>query len=367
MLKIQHKIPTLEQCREICKVKPEFREINKGDYIVFDYMLSDGNTFDDPMSLEMRGIAFHPDGTLAGLGLHKFFNYGEKPVELCLDGTEEVLEKLDGSMIRVIKLTEGGVWTFGTRAGETDVSDLADNYIASLNTSSYDAFIEVCLEEGLWPIFEFWSPGNAVVVKYPEPFLKVIAIRTSEGHYWEHHEVKSFAAPFGLECAEYSSHGFMKTLADYPSMKGIEGFVVRTNTGWCKLKTDEYRQLHKAIEGVKFDKDVVRMILDGTIDDALPLIPEPRKSEVEELRKSVVEYTVTLEWHIQSVAKICASLIAMGVSRKDIVTSLGDSKVRSQILAVIDGRDSSDQVKNILFKASATTPLWNAFAKENLK
>ena len=96
-MKINHQIPSLEKCFEILVDKPEFKVIKKRDYIIFDYNLNDSHTFDDPESLEMRGIAFNEADEVVSLGLHKFFNLGEKPnQDIRLDGEEEAFEKLDG-------------------------------------------------------------------------------------------------------------------------------------------------------------------------------------------------------------------------------------------------------------------------------
>ena len=90
MLKINHQIPTLGKCREIAAQKPEFKEIKKNGYVVFDYMINDSHTFDDPQSIEMRGLAFNPEsGNVVGVLLHIFFKYGEKPDQnIVLDGTK---------------------------------------------------------------------------------------------------------------------------------------------------------------------------------------------------------------------------------------------------------------------------------------
>jgi RNA ligase len=360
-----NKIPTLEQCREICKTNPEFREINKPGYIVFDYVISHSTTFDNPLALEMRGIAFHADGKLAGLPLHKFFNYGEKPVELSINGHEEVLEKLDGSMVRPIVLPDGS-WVLGTRAGETDVSKLAQNYIESIDSTKYKVFIDLCVEVGAWPVFEFWSPQNSVVLKYNQPFLKLLAVRGPTGVYWNYENMVYFADNLEIPCAARSKHSFKETLDSYADMTGIEGFVVRTETGWVKLKTAEYCQLHKTLDGLKFDKDVARMIIDGTIDDALALTPEPRKSEIESLRKNIVGFILGASKEIKTISTIVSKLIVFGVDRKSIVAAISGHKYFSQILRVVDGKSSIDEVVHKhIHKNSATIPLWETFVKEN--
>lgn len=366
MLKINHKIPTLAECREIASRKPEFKEIKKPGYVVFDYNLNDSHTFDDDGSLEMRGIAFHEDGTLAGLGLHKFFNLGEKPNQnIVLDGNEEILAKLDGSMVRVIKLADG-TWRFGTRAGETDVSELADTYVTSLKTSGYDAFIEHCLHLGLWPIFEFWSYENRVVIDYNHPFLKLIAVRTMAGDYLPAEAMSQLAKPFDVPVVDTITTGFNELKSFYKEMTCIEGFVVRTNGDWVKTKTDEYCQLHRAVDGVKWNKDVARMVLDGTIDDAIALVPSPRKEELISLRDKILAYIKRTTIYVNSTADSFNYFLNLGtIQRKQIALSIKDNPFKTELFAALDGRGEQAILKRI-HAASSTGPLWSAFEKEFL-
>jgi T4 RnlA family RNA ligase len=361
MLKINHKIPTLAECREIASRKPEFREIKKSGYVVFDYNLNGSHTFDDDGALEMRGIAFHEDGTLASLGLHKFFNLGEKPNQnIVLDGNEEFLTKLDGSMIRVIRLPDG-TWRLGTRAGETDVSELADDYVTLWGLTGYDAFIEHCLHLGLWPIFEFWSHQNRVVIDYGAPFLTLIAVRTMTGDYLSSEAMKLLATPFEIPVVKPTKFvGFGELSLSYKGMTGIEGFVVRTNGDWVKLKTDEYCQLHKAVDGAKFDKDIARMVLDGTVDDVIAMLPEPRKSQVIALRDKIIKFLARSYTYISSTVESFGNL-----SRKEIAGTIKDNPFRAEIFSALDG-DLDDALRSKVYKAASTIHTWAKFEKDFL-
>jgi hypothetical protein len=108
------------------------------------------------------------------------------------------------------------------------------------------------------------------------------------------------------------------------------------------------------------------MIIDGTIDDALALTPEPRKGEIESLRKNIVGFILGASKEIEIVSTIVSKLIWFGVDRKTIVASISGHKYFSQILRVVDGKSSIDEVvRKHIHKNSATIPLWETFTKEN--
>jgi len=364
-IKVNHKIPTLAECRAIAAAKPEFIEIAKSDYIVFDYAINDSHTFDFPSSLEMRGIAFNAEtGELVGLGLHKFFNLGEKPDQkLVLSSEAEALEKIDGSMIRVIRTnTNPRGWVLGTRAGETTHSQYAEDFIA--DKPKYVAFIDACIAGGIHPIFEYWSPLNSVVIRYAEPFLHLIAMRNRLGDYLSYKDMKHIADSFGyIDIANSYTADIKSIISSYHQLKGIEGFVIRSNSGWVKLKTDEYCQLHKAVSKCQFDKDIAEMVLSGTIDDAIALLPSPRKEEVSDLRDKIVHFMTTTKHDISS---SLPNLIAeTNGDRKSIALKIVDDKFRAEIFAALDGKLEST-IKKRIFTASRTLSSWETFAKDFL-
>jgi RNA ligase len=363
MIKINHKIPTLSECRQIAVQKPEFREIKKDGYVVFDYTINDSHTFDNPSSLEMRGIAFNELGVVVSLGLHKFFNYGEKQNQrIVLDGTEEVLEKLDGSMIRVIQ--KGDSWVFGTRAGETDYSVMTHRWLDSQQDdvrNGYVEFIEMCLSQSFFPVFEFWSSENSVVINYDKPFLKLLAIRDYNGDYVTYETMRYVSGIYGIEMASKQSFGFDEAIKTYSSMTGIEGFVIRNQGDWVKIKTEEYCMIHRAVDGIKFDKDVCLAVLDGLIDDIIPKLVEPRKSQVIALSDSIVAAMQRISTEVKAHFEVLMNLCD---DRKTFAIAILDNKFKSELFALADGKDVDIVIQKRFRTAAGGIHTWAAFYKE---
>lgn len=356
---------TLEECRRICQEKPEFTERKKDGYIVFDYNMNDSHSFDDPVASEMRGIAFDYDGNIVSRPLHKFFNLGEKPVELDLDNAV-VTEKLDGSMIRAIKVGNG--WVLGTRAGQTDVSKLADDFIT--NKINYHALIDSCVKFGnSTPIFEFWSKENRVVLEYPESRMTLLAIRENDtGKYVDYDSLCQIGATFGVPVVKkmplHNFANFSELTKTIKDATGIEGVVVSTPTGWVKIKADEYCLMHKAVDGVKFDKDVCLLVIDGTIDDVLPLLSSTRQEEVIKLRDEIIS-----AMHMMALAATTkfVMLSEHHSDRKAFALEAKTFPFKNELFALLDGKPVEPVIEQRFRKAAGGIATWKAFYEEFVK
>lgn len=164
-------ITDIEQVRSAIANKEEFYEADKGDHIIFNYTVNFDKTFpeveteEDAILRECRGIIFDKaTGKIIRRPWHKFFNINEKvetrAINLDWSKPYRVFEKLDGSMIAPYKI--GDKVLIGTKMGETEVAKNAENFI--LGNSSYQDFINYCLERNITPIFEWCSRKNRIVV-----------------------------------------------------------------------------------------------------------------------------------------------------------------------------------------------------------
>ena len=91
------KITNIQPLLRAIESKPEFVVIDKGDFTVIDYVYQDQHTFDDPITMECRGIKFDKDGLILARPFRKFFNYGERGADLPIHRPHIITEKLDGS------------------------------------------------------------------------------------------------------------------------------------------------------------------------------------------------------------------------------------------------------------------------------
>jgi len=311
------------------KDEPAFVVIDKGDYIAIDYVYQTEEVFPfvDPLARnkydairrECRGLIF--DGKTKALisrPYHKFFNFGERQdvASLSIDLTKphRVLTKLDGSMIRPIKV--GGGWRLATRKGVTEVAMQAETFVAG--RSSYARLFDRCEERQVTPIFEWCSPGNRIVVEYDKASLVLCAAReTLSGRYLTYDELKALAKD-EYRCIPVVQHhgiaGSIKAFVkEHKNREGIEGFVIRFDDGhMIKVKTDWYVRIHKAKDIVSKERVVVELWLDNQLDDLFTTLPD-------EDAKRIKDYIATAHADVVAIHKRV-------VSTRDFWYQRGDRK-----------------------------------------
>lgn len=347
---------TLREAKDAIKDKPEFSCKDKGSYSVIDYNLNTRETFvgrnerETMVLLNLRGTAFdNSTGKIIRLGFHKFFNHGEFPEkDLQLDFSDDhlVMQKLDGSFIAPIYASEGTV--LGTRAGVTDVSKLADDFVAStLDVSFYDELIAVCREENITPMFELCSRKNRVVIDHPEDRLVLTGMREiSTGEYFYHETVVALGEIFNVECVKVQGTvgpDFEKFKNSVSSLIDDEGVVIRFTKGkntdhMLKLKAAQYVLQHKAIDQLKFAKDVLLLSLTGALDDVIPLLNEVTRVRVESF--------VSDFWKCYGDTLILIGLeysLYSGIeSQKDFAIAIKDSPNKSFMFGMRKGNNLPD-------------------------
>lgn len=104
--------------------------------------------------------------------------------------------------------------------------------------------------------------------------------------------IKKYRIPV-VSTINYSGH--VKDFSEHiKNLQGLEGFVIRFNTGhMVKFKSSEYVLLHKTLEGMAFEKDVVKMIIDNKTDDIKAILPVDQAAQLddyaEEMMKNVYQ------------------------------------------------------------------------------
>lgn len=267
-------------------------------YTAIDYQIQLEDTFADPLRAELRGIKFHPDGRILARPLHKFFNYGEQGETQSLNntmnflaGNHSIMTKLDGSMVHGVFLD--GQVRLMTRMGLTDVAAKAEE----LMTPEIQFMISSLAANGFTAIFEFTSPDNQIVIKYPEPKLTLLQIRNNvTGEYESRSDLAVFAKLMNVGLVEEwdaSDKSLKELVAHVKDLKGEEGIVIHYHGGdWIKIKADEYVLMHKSKESIRHEKNVLAVILDGLSDDLLALLTLDDKTRLLKYRTRVVDTIV---------------------------------------------------------------------------
>lgn len=288
-------IRTLDDLLPAIEGRPEFVVAEKVGYTVVNYNVCFADTFPSTrehdyvdqallsndigrqimhakLRRECRGIIFNTASRLIiRRPYHKFFNVGERaetlPSSISLAQPNEILEKLDGSMIAPFMVDDQMIW--GTKMGATDVAKPVEEFVVL--HPKYIRFAKKLLEDNLTPIFEWCSRKQRIVLDYPEDRLILTAIRHMNiGEYVERSSMLDMAVDWGIPYVQafdgqVDIHSF---IAYVEQLSDLEGFVVRFHDGhMVKTKCSWYVQIHKAKEAILQDRNIVQLILDNTIDD----------------------------------------------------------------------------------------------------
>ncbi len=246
------------------------RTSHTGNLVCFKY--SAGADFSDPLVCEARGIIIDiAHQMVVCWPFDKFFNVQEQNAADIDWKTARVLEKIDGSLIKLYWFN--GKWVFATNstcdAGEAsvagykgityrDVIFLADNY----GKISFDD-----LNKGYTYLFELISPMTQVVIKYDKTTLYYLAARdTSTGEEVDF-ELENIKKPrsFPLKTIDECLEAVLKLNKDFEADLTEEGFVVVDGKhNRIKIKSPAYVARHWIVNNKVFGaKRMIGLFLQG--------------------------------------------------------------------------------------------------------
>jgi hypothetical protein len=280
------------------------RNLNQPNLVMFKYSQFESD-FTNPVVRCCRGSVYdiREDGTVKPylMPFFKFSNYGENGADpIDWNHTLYVRDKLDGSLLKLLKETDGNdLWTTnGSFDIGVEVPELfpAENDENLLPPYTFAGLRDYALRghedeiKGLPPLwtfmFELISPYNKIVVPYRETKLVLLGCRDPQG---KEHTPEWAAENFKMSFATpqiYQLKNIDEVIAYCQSVdtNDREGVVVQDgNFNRIKIKTDHYRSLFLLKGEDHFsDARVFAAIMQGSIDDALAAWPEirPRTEEI---------------------------------------------------------------------------------------
>lgn len=353
---------TLEQVKQIVDNSDgHFILVDKGEYIVANYVLSGKETHptingvESAIRRELRGLIFNKEGFVLSRPYHKFFNYGERE-DLNIDLNKDfvVLEKLDGSMIRPIKIAD--YWRMASKMGITDVSMQVEEYLANSKTkANYIALIDYLLKMELTPIFEWCSNKQKIVIDYPEDRLVLTAIRNNyTGEYLSVDTMIDLANRYDIDCVRVvassteARSNFPAFIDKIKAQEGTEGVVLRFIDGhMVKIKSDLYVELHNAKTLLNNERTVVGIILNEQLDDLIPLLSKEEQARIQifsdELWKDIFAF-------VHKVNYILLHIKDKSLTRRDFACnpefSRLDNVTRSQVFTAFTSTNTYNDVLN---------------------
>jgi T4 RnlA family RNA ligase len=272
------KLSDLDHLRNEPMVKFKTEMVNNAELTIVCYMIASPSLWDIPLSAECRGITYHNNHCICA-PFEKFWNMNERESTLASNlpsGPYTIMDKIDGSMVTPV-LIKNKILFKTKKSFTSDVAILANQTA----TPELLDKIRPILLAGYTPIFEFTHPDCRIVIDYGEkPAFTLLACRSIvTGAYISMNnlalmcnETKTSLVKFShSDTAEQSFEQFRLQLEQET---GREGCVIIVSDGSrVKVKTLEYLRLHRIRTGLRV-RDVARMVIDETIDDAKSMIVE---------------------------------------------------------------------------------------------
>lgn len=265
----------------------------------------------------------------------------------------------------------GGKLRWGTKMGLTDTAANAEAF--ARKNPKYIRFAEKILEAGQTPIFEWMSRKNRIVVDYPHDNLVLTAIRDNEGgSYMDYVKMKNLADSAGIDVVGAlpgSVENLEKFMAQAHDLEGAEGYILRFADGhMVKIKGAWYIGLHKTKDALSQEKNVIRLIMDDSVDDAKGFMDPADAVQLEKFQRAVLTGIKDYANRIESdVARAQSELEKQDLSMFDdpdravkkmfaqnFASKMTD-KIRQQLaFRVFDGADAQEEVEKFVYSKLGT-------------
>jgi len=283
--------PRIEHIDDLLPHVQHLEEIgvtDKGLFTVISYNVAFPDTFATAHARECRGIIFcNETGRVISRPFHKFFNVNEKahtqePLLSQKYKIVEVMDKIDGALIRPVVTSDGKLHFFTKRCSEDFATHLAGHPLV-LDQQFREMCRAACAAD-ITLLFEFYDPEFAqsnIVLRYPEARLTMLAARHNiSGNYAMHDWQKFSGYKDIVNSYEVTSETSLLNLATgLSAMEDREGYVIRLydfdndDELFVKMKTPWYVKRHKAKEMFNHPHITAQLILDChdelSIDDII--------------------------------------------------------------------------------------------------
>lgn len=258
-----------------------------GDYFLLKYNQF-GSDFSNPIVKECRGSIFYKDPKSGEvecvcMPFYKFGNYGESYVDEIDWITAKVMEKIDGSLIKIWHhngwhiSTNGNINAYNTENAAYEnmtFGNVVDMALGGRTEEFLDA-----LNKDFTHMFELVSPYTRVTISYPETQLYYLSSRNmiTMNEYIVHQPLELFNE-FNIK---YPKYYFLTSLADCieaanQMSKDEEGFVVvDADFHRIKIKSPEYLLASRARNnGAITTRTVLELMRENKLDDFLGYCPD---------------------------------------------------------------------------------------------
>lgn len=300
-LAIQQFIEQHKNWETVLCEKPYYLNITKDSYfgrnlVMFKYSQIDSD-FSIPLVKEARGLILDADtNEIISFPFTKFFNFGETNAAEIDWKSASILEKVDGSLIKIVKI---GNQLLVSTNGTIDAAKAPIAEQIGCPFKTFDDIVQYCFkyatpegvcymdfEEGFTYMFELVSPYTRVVIPYKTPELYFLGLRNNltfeEELPYSHPLALKFKTP-----QKFDLHTLDECIAATKQMPwDEEGYVVVDGKfNRVKVKSPSYVAAHNLKgNGVMSYARAIELVRSNEIDEICNYFEEFR-SALEECKE----------------------------------------------------------------------------------
>lgn len=255
---------------------------------------------------QCRGLILRENSwDIVAMPFARFFNWGQTGAAEIDWNTAKFFDKLDGSILIKYFDAEQDKWLCATRGmceahGQIQDSDITFADLANMAVQKRygQANVHEFMDRGPkeWRsktfMFELTSPFNRIVCQYDEIGLTLLGVR--DNITFEEHHIEEYANVLGVptpEQFEFSNiNHLIQVIRDW-NPKEKEGVVVRdANFNRIKVKNPSYVCFNKMRDSLSTSwRGCAEVILLGTDDDVIPMMPEAIADRIKRLKPLISE------------------------------------------------------------------------------
>lgn len=159
----------------------------------------------------------------------------------------------------------------------------------------------------------------------------------------------------------------IESLVDFTrGLENAEGFVVAFENGHrVKIKADQYVRIHKCVERIVFDRNIVTLILNEEVDDVLPMLPQVQADRVRDFESRFWEAFRRKESELDILYRIAAHDYENDRKRiaLEFVPTLKNKADAQFIFRMLDGHNLRELMLQHIEKHISTNTRWEECAK----
>lgn len=149
-------------------------------------------------------------------------------------------------------------------------------------------------------------------------------------------------------------------------LEDAEGFVVAFEDGHrVKIKADQYVRIHKTIDRILFDRNIISLVLNEEVDDVIPMLPKVQAERVRDVEARFWKAFKQTENRLNGLRMACDQ--SYENDRKAIATqfvpTVEDKQMVPLLFRVLDGHNVRDVLMAHVEKQLFTNVKWDACAK----